>query len=461
MTKKKSKKEYIMAQAATELAIFGAILIFIVGTIIRTSFSSGQQQNLAYKAMRMAMKTSYEYSMGIKGLGGGDGSASRNSASILLVEDRLSPGSAKYGETDRTPYVLQSAAMHTRNLFLPVDPGETYNLPVFDLFVNDKHFPLMTQNFKVVPITEAVDFYQKIPNKAGFEYDPNCAECFDLDLNGTVDGDEPTSQAERDLFSWQWKKIPIIRLETTDFFGTVVVTHELADGFSLARGDDVDVDGDLEEESFMEFTKGSVTIQTDLIDVQDPFSGEMVKEAVFRKIENIVSVLVIDGNEGDVDFGVSSTEIANGAVQPGFTRDISMYTRTKDGTYLLIQEGDLYSLDKQYVRTTQKKDSVDVISRLFQLTNNTGRFCTTDPTPLRQLEVDGEPNPVEVCCRSVVDSDTGLDSACCFQLANVDKTCLDTGPANPRLFIRSRIEDRHGRKWVTDQSGDDYIDFKR
>ena len=42
-------------QAAIELAVFGAILIFFLGTIVRSAAGNSYAQNQNFKAMRMAM----------------------------------------------------------------------------------------------------------------------------------------------------------------------------------------------------------------------------------------------------------------------------------------------------------------------------------------------------------------------------------------------------------------------
>jgi len=126
------------AQTAMELAVFGAILIFVVGAIVRQALSAGYMQNQQLRAMRQAMTTSYRYSTGLAGGGGGSGDASHQTASVLFVEDRLTAESAKYAAIDRTPYVASAAATYSRNLFLPVDAGEDYNLPIYDIFINGK-----------------------------------------------------------------------------------------------------------------------------------------------------------------------------------------------------------------------------------------------------------------------------------------------------------------------------------
>ena len=58
----RKRESYKTAQAATELAVFGAILIFILGTIVRTAVGNSYTQNQNFKAMRMAMMASWQSS---------------------------------------------------------------------------------------------------------------------------------------------------------------------------------------------------------------------------------------------------------------------------------------------------------------------------------------------------------------------------------------------------------------
>jgi hypothetical protein len=143
------------AQTVIELAVFGAILIFVLGVIIRQAMSFSYIQNQTLKAMRVALATSYKYSEGIMDTApandqNGAGVASRNRASILLIEDRLTADSAKYGSIDRNPYINSASGTFSRNLFLPVDVGESYNLPMIDMLVNGIHFPLSTSAFRTI-----------------------------------------------------------------------------------------------------------------------------------------------------------------------------------------------------------------------------------------------------------------------------------------------------------------------
>jgi hypothetical protein len=124
-------------QAAVELAVFGAVLIFLLGAIVRSAVNNSYQQNQNFKAMRMAMLASWN--------GSKAGNVSHNSASILFIEDRLSPDFNKYGDLDRNPFIANGSGTFTYELLYPLDAGEpATNLPIMDIYINGQHFPFTT-----------------------------------------------------------------------------------------------------------------------------------------------------------------------------------------------------------------------------------------------------------------------------------------------------------------------------
>ncbi len=129
-------------QAVIEIAIFGAMLIFLIGTIIRTHLSYSFNLNHQVRAMKVAMQQSYTSSVG------SNPNSSHNSASVLFIEDRLSPDLNKFNTIDRAPFIAFGAGTMTNRLQYPVDYGEVQdNLPIMDVFVNGQHFPLTTANY--------------------------------------------------------------------------------------------------------------------------------------------------------------------------------------------------------------------------------------------------------------------------------------------------------------------------
>jgi hypothetical protein len=426
-----SEGKNLSGQAATELAVFGSVLIFVLTAIITTAVGGGYSQNMQLKAMRKAMTTSFEYSEGLRGYDRLRGTASRNTASILLVEDRLSSSSAKYGSVDRIPFVVSGTATASRNLFLPIDPWETQHLPYFDLFVNGKHFPLTTAAFGSVSTSGGgssnacsppavgggglFNFYTMIANGDSRWCDGVTISCtsnlsaderFDLNrcsldragLQGCPGG-PVVPVAERPDFGWQWYEIPRNR---------------------VPENESIDLDRDLKEERVI-------------------------------KVDNN-TINYIDAQRGDVDFTINDSDLAAGRKAPGFSSNSAqIYTTTGPGTYLEIDEGRLYVTNptRQYIRTANRKDQIDFVERIFQMSNNTGRFCPGGGT----IQPEDETNPVDVCCSG---------ANCCYG-ANMNRICFNIGPAgNPnylKLYIRSAIVDRRGRKWITDTTSDDYVDF--
>jgi hypothetical protein len=131
------KKDNKAGQAAVEFAVFGAILIFLLGTIVRSAVGNSYTQNQNFKAMRMAMLDSWQ--------GSEAGTTSHNSASILFIEDRLAPDFNKYGGLERNPFVANGSGTFTYELLYPLDVGEVaLNLPIMDVYINGQHFPFTT-----------------------------------------------------------------------------------------------------------------------------------------------------------------------------------------------------------------------------------------------------------------------------------------------------------------------------
>jgi hypothetical protein len=444
----KKNEMFRKGQVVVELAVFGAILVFMVGIIVRQALMSGYRQNAILRTMRQAMTISHQYTRG--------DNASRNVTSLLLIEDRLTSDSGKYGATDRIPFVIQGIASHTRNLFLPVEAGEAHNLPVFDVIVNGDHFAFSTSAF--IGIGSSGPFYKKVYNTPS---SPSwCAsgcplgnlteeQRFDLDRSdldrqgfpGTTPGAEVPA-AERTTFSWQWMQV-----------------------FNPARGMFIDVDKDLKEESVSSDVTVSVVYVLDgsgnpimdpvldgsgnpiMVPKRDPrgFPTSILVPLLRPRVDYMIySMTVLDSQAGDVDFSINTYDVRRGQKIPGFTSDMQMYAVTRDGTYLQIDEGKLYGPNQQFIRNASRKDSTDVVVRMFQLSNDTNNLCDASGNRVPSFAGGGN-NPVEACNN-------------CFSSANVFKTCFDE--ASKMLYIRSRILDRHGRKWVTDVTSDPTVDFQ-
>lgn len=503
MKELKTQIKISRAQTAAELAIFGAILIFVLGLIIRQTANAGLQQNQSLRAMRLAMKTSLEYSEG-RQVASEDpwtrSSSSRNIASILLIEDRLAVTSGRQAAVDRVPYIAGGSGAHTKNLFMPLDANEVWNLPVSDMFINGQHFIFRVAGFKILELaTPAGD-----EGPDAFQWDPNCAkresytagdppvtvpeeffgcailysqvansqaskkwciaDCpgppvpccvidltdkdanlpvdarFDLDRDFAVDPFIPDPDVTNDGifpdypdFMWQWYMVKAFNEGFGQFSGSFedpippVEVQPPGGAINFDKGKNllVDVDGDLQEERIIKIEK---TLSTGVI----------------------AKIHVADFQEGDLDF---SWDEGDPPPRPGLESDVQMFTFTKEGNYLLLDQGQLFfPSTNQYVRSVQKKDQIDLVQRIINLSHDTKRFCDAAGNP--PDFVDGLPNPVEVCCAATCNN----GASNCFDSLAIEKTCMDI--INKIIFVRSRIKDLHGRKWITDTTSDDYIDIK-
>jgi len=604
------------AQTAVELAVFGSILIFVLGSIIRLAVNTGLAQHSVLRATRMAMTASYRTSTG-------SANAARNFASVLIVEDRLSADSAKYGAVNRVPFMAQGSGAHTTNLFMPVSFKKWDFLPRTDMYINGKRFVFMGSIFKDAWLAhscsgfpgpgscpaECVDgllgglpdcevgslyFYPATvdtptgPKK--MDWEPNCVEvtetkeeetgllCRDASLcpadpdcpmncvatvmgpyglepnpntytipastttvnvgcaklhrmvfrhkaiddwcdgvgvpcpvddpaddrfnldrwdadhpNGLdgIDGIETvTIPEEREGFIWQWKRVmgfdetrsasvttggwitvvtapgtfmrtwtgPVTTITSRLLTGEGIVYESAECRHANCRDSknvgDLDVDMDLKPEDVVQNTRD-------------------VKARSVSRNRIILRLGVVDSQDGDLNTSVDDSDEMIGIPPVGFDQSTKTYTLVNDagdygGTYLAIDEGDLFDDGGQFIRTASKKDKIDIIERVFQLSNHTGRFCNDDPSfgpvgqptnwasaacggvnPLVRLECkEGIFNPVEVCVTIHGE---------CRNSANVELTCMNT--TTKRLFMRSRLRDLHGHKWVTDLGDDPHVDF--
>ncbi|MBI4308988.1 MAG: hypothetical protein HY591_01510 [Candidatus Omnitrophica bacterium] len=461
-------------QAATELAVFGAVLIFLIGGIVRSSVSTSYQQNQQLKAMRLALLKSYQ------GTARDSKYAGRNSVSVLYIEDRLSPDLGKYGSMERVPFMAQGSGTMSNMLNYPLDAADyqkPQNIPVMDVYINGKYFKFTTARLMTKKTSDRVPgvlnppagystsypaastpsknglsrfggwdfrcqcdaatcygcpvFYsaRANPDKCKVDTDPMCkapeslseSEQFDLNRNDDFSDDPPASavsgRAGRADMIWKWKGVRAVK-----------------DNIEINRKDGVypmyDVDNDGQEEK----------IYDDALYDSPPLAKGIIK-----------SVTVLDFQDGDLNM---FTDNFSPGLQPGLQKTTAVYTRTKEGTYLQIKEGKLYNPESGvFVRSAGSKDQAEIIQRMFQLSMDTGRFCDGAGSPRDCPDgrgpdgkcVEGYANPVEAC---VIDPSPAQS---CFTPDKVKLTCFDQ--RTKMLYVRSRILDKSGSFWKTDVEG--------
>ncbi len=472
------------AQTAIELAVFGAVLIFVLGLIVRQAVNASYSQNQVLKAMRLALSESFKNTQ--------DGKTARNTASILLIEDRLSPDPGKYGPIDRVPYILPGSGTFSNQLFQPILFGELENLPVFDLFINGQHFTFTTAGFVEYDLSLAAPgnialanwvsrppdheiekdcrkdragmpvpcrkLYTKIPNFDTSELwcdditPPRGTLCvqkknlpveerFDLNRddgqamgsNEPKAGDSgPDRKLLRPQFSWQW--YAVLGIEAgKGREGDTSIKDDGGKGVDVGNSKNifVDVDGDKHEEHILtKDTSGNPGVTS-------------TPQGVLTRVK------VIDFQAGDLDF--SRDDYLPGE-EPGLKDNIVFYAFTREGTMLLIEEGELLNtVNPDYnkvKRSTQRREHIDFIERTVLLSNDTGRFCHHPGRPGPDDDrpcLAGDP-PLECVPNKIVNPGVEACNGCSSDAKN-RLTCYDV--LTKKLFVRSRISNLGGRKWVT------------
>jgi hypothetical protein len=393
-------------QSATELAIYGAILIFVIGGIVSAAFSSSFQQSQQLKAMRQAMLSSWESSKKKE--------TSGNSTSILYIQDKVSPDLNKYGPADRVPNIISSSGTFTAQLMQPIDwpddPVEVdKTIPVMDVFVNGQHFKFKMAGFteyfyvndgefgiqscineskirkctirlRPSEMTNALlpIFYQMaLPSADNGQL--TAQQSADLNRNGNYFDDPPVTPQR--IAAWKWTAPTLAKVQ-----------EELNPKKQQYPSYDIDGDG---QEEVIYFISGN-------------------------------TLRVLDHQQGDIDF--SRDYVGTTGRKPGLQNDTVIYTpsNSPQKSYLQIKEGKAYNPENgAFVRSVSFTDQASVIERRIQLTADTGSMCNgTEPTP-----------PVEVC-------------GDCFSADNAGRTCFDRDTL--MLYVRSSITDKRGRSWRTD-----------
>ena len=132
------------AQAIVELAIFGSIFIFIIGSIFQQGYASMIYQQSLLVPMRMALLKSYNATDVPRLIGQVPlpSTYKYNSVSLFILQDRLSPGDVKsYGISDRRPFIMQAGGTLSKGLLYPLDWRDVFNdmnnaIGVTDVTVN-------------------------------------------------------------------------------------------------------------------------------------------------------------------------------------------------------------------------------------------------------------------------------------------------------------------------------------
>ncbi len=444
------------AQAIIELAVFGAIFIFMLGSIFQQGYSTMQYQQSQLQPMRMALLASYNATN--NGDRNDPQTYKRNSVSLFVVEDRISPGAAKYGAVDRRPTIMVGSGTLSKGLFYPVEwvdliPPIKNVIGVTDVYVNGQRFEMTSSAVYYLRLrrTATKVTLARIPAP---DVDP-CSPGTPL-LN--VD-----SQAQR--LWWEWNG------GTGNFYtqkakGNTGYGANSAAQFNYNRNyDPVTGAPKLDDDIFANYpgewgnalwkwVVADVTtggLESDATSLSADVNGDLTEETVFPKEAKglracaagplagaVYDFAVQDSGAGDMA-GEGPDGYANLEDAPGLKMDSGIYTKMEDGTVLEMRNGSGYIPGtNKLAMSKNKKVQYDVISRTWQLNRR-----MVDP----QNFVDRNWNlGLENWCGDPGALTPPGNSGCCMFADKVMTTCFDMGSRT--LYIRSRIQDNRGRMWI-------------
>ena len=491
------------AQSAAELAIFGAMLVFIIGLILRAGMASTQSMNGQLKALRLALSESYRTAEGYYHKDSVPGkwkpSGARNFSSFLLVEDRISVDAAgRFSSMDRIPFTAVSGGTFSRNILYPMEYGENDQIPLTDVIINGQRFPFTRAAFSEdilanndgtrypgIPecdrglgsppgqgprcwATECFTdggtphgctiMYKNVGNyKASKEWcngttipcsvNMDADHRFNLNLNEIVNEIDfdvldapplPSGKPTRPEFTWQWVMVAGVSSK---------VNPDLLPGYFAPW-----LLGGVQGIRYCKPSEKNCEAVNTELDTDGDFKEEQVFGTTLDNNGTIVRVRTLDGQRGDIDltWDDRDNKKAGRIITYGLLPDVEMLSFTENGTWLRIHEGELLTVTTgQFVRSVTRKEHVDVIQRVFKLRSDTGRFCDASGNPTNWAVTPGLSNPMPLPKNDSAFKNPVEICNDCFNTSGsrMQKTCMDQ--ANAVLFVRSRVQDLRGRKWVT------------
>jgi len=199
-----------LAQSATELAVFGAVLVFVLGLLIKYTLSFHYTQGLQAQSFRKAL---------VLALGG-------TSGSVTMIEDRDMPDvSSSLPVSQRTEYLGSGSANCSNILFNPLGYGDPAQIPLMDIYINGKHYSFRLADYRTYNYPYSVNYPGVVRRKVGR---------FDDDFKQTEDASHQFEAGlDPNTVYWQWY---IVRPDS----------HSI--DVETGKNTFVDVDGDGKEE---------------------------------------------------------------------------------------------------------------------------------------------------------------------------------------------------------------------
>ncbi len=531
-TRATQKKQ--QAQAVIELAVFGAVLFFLIGGIVMNYVGSTFQQNIQLQAMRKAMLSSFRSSQAAM--------SNRTSASYVLYEDRLTGEFGRYNN-DRSPVVAAGSGMMTFQAMRPLDwptsgvDIEKLQIPVADVVINGKHFEFRMAGFvqydfwinasSVPTPLDSVDavslagsglsIVRANPHARSF----SATDCAPGKIGGVVPGAGDygniryfcgmNDEAKRRL-AFEWMNYQ--GDEPIPGEGDMTANDKYPPFYTRVVGTDPKFQQCGDEKCAWDYDRNGIFPDDlhskdpgaawvwcwsykSLTEVQDEIDanagsypaydidGDTREETVFAlSKDNADSVYrhytakVLDQESGDVDLSQDPADVPDPFKRQGMMQDMRIYAQTQcgatstactgdaedDTTYFDVKEGKYYSYDTNEPVSVSKvkKNTLDIVERIYNMNPNMidpegfychngvpgapmpagGPKCTCKGYSSQQTIVCPDATgSVEVMCEGV---------GCCFAGAQGSlKTCFESTATTKKLYIRSIINDKRARKWIT------------
>lgn len=481
------------AQAVIELAVFGSIVIYLIGLIISQTTATSYQNDYQLQAMRMALLSSYQDAQA--------GSSKRNSANFVILEDRLSTGFGRYGTSDRQPFFISGIGTMSKHLFKPVDWSDVSNqseIGVSDMRINGQHFELRggrALTYRIRYFHSATSSHVTISqihscaSAPGYNYcNAASGACETLIEDSSrpapaAPAIDQNADAKRLNYEWyQWPEggyppayVTVVKNDDANFRlpASCIVPSppgSTQDGLYLRRFD-LNRDGIFPDMCcpnpmayiLWQWNWKSLTTAASEIDSENgvypsyDVTGDLMEDVLYA----VRTWPVVDCGGGTtvIGYDASVLDLTRGDMNsaadlnlyseddaPGLKSDLRIITAYSGGsgvgTYMEINEQN-NGAGRGRSTSLLKKKQQDYVERKFVLNDRMlggGSFCSSAYQPLQR--------GVQACC------DT---PGCCGVGARTVVTCVEypdctayPGNCVKKLFIRSNIPEERGRLWATD-----------
>lgn len=124
-------------QSLLELAVFGSILLFVLGLFIQYGMRMNYQQRLQMQTFRKALKRASEV-----------GGTYRYVTWLTLEDKPLPEAQGQFGIASRSPYSSAASGVWSQDLYAEFEYGKEEDLPRIELEINQKRYTFTTAAYR-------------------------------------------------------------------------------------------------------------------------------------------------------------------------------------------------------------------------------------------------------------------------------------------------------------------------